>query len=326
MEQNKSLQKIDPEKSLKKLSEDSSLAKRGLRDIGIWPKIEELFEKLKSQYEAEKYQDCVNTAEEILKTDSNHFFTLCYFARSLYFLERYGEALKILERCLEDEKEYYFLWSFRGDVYYKMGKYHETINDYDEALRLELYEAWHQATGEEKKAGFPQYSPEYANAPDKPKATSFWEDEDDNSDQKEIFYFRKAQFYLSTRAGIYNAFKENDIGKKRAVEALKKVIDINPNNWFAINQIVETLDFLAEKQKGVNNQDALNYIDMALHYSPNDTNLLISKAILLYHLGKKENAVELIGMVKEKHPDHDGVDFIYRKINDLEDIQMILIK
>ena len=326
MEQNKSLQKIDPEKSLKKLSEDSSLAKRGLRDIGIWPKIEELFEKLKSQYEAEKYQDCVNTAEEILKTDSNHFFTLCYFARSLYFLERYGEALKILERCLEDEKEYYFLWSFRGDVYYKMGKYHETINDYDEALRLELYEAWHQATGEEKKAGFPQYSPEYANAPDKPKATSFWEDEDDNSDQKEIFYFRKAQFYLSTRAGIYNAFKENDIGKKRAVEALKKVIDINPNNWFAINQIVETLDFLAEKQKGVNNQDALNYIDMALHYSPNDTNLLISKAILLYHLGKKENAVELIGMVKEKHPDHDCGDFIYRKINDLEDIQMILIK
>lgn len=84
MDQSNSLQKIDPEKSLKKLSEDSSLAKRGLRDIGIWPKIEELFEKLKSQYGAEQYQDCTITAEEILKTNSNHFFTLCYYGRSIF--------------------------------------------------------------------------------------------------------------------------------------------------------------------------------------------------------------------------------------------------
>ncbi|HBB56803.1 TPA: hypothetical protein DEW47_03020 [Patescibacteria group bacterium] len=319
MDENKDKKIIkSPYYSLEKLSEDSSLVKRGLRDLSIWPKIEELFKKLKSQYEAEKYPDCIITAEEILKTDSNHFFTLCYFARSLYFVERYEEALKILERCLEDEKEYYFLWSFRGDVYYKMGKYLETINDYDEALRLELYEVWCQVTGDEKKAGFPQYSPEYANAPTKPKASSFWENEDDSGSQEEIFYFRKAQFYLSTRGAIYNEFKENDIGKKRAVEALKRVIDINPSNWFAVNQIVEALDFLAEKQRGVNNQEAFTYIDTALHYDPNNTNLLISKAILLYHLGEKERAVELISMVKEKYPDHDGVDFIYKKINDLE--------
>jgi tetratricopeptide (TPR) repeat protein len=312
MDQNKSLQKIDPEKSLKKLSEDSSLAKRGLRDIGIWPKIEELFEKLKLQYEAEKYLDCVSTSEEILKTDSNHFFTLCYYGRSLFYLGRYDEAIKILEICLKEEKEYYFLWSFYGDVFYKLEQYPEAVKNYDEALKFELYKVWYIANEEDansKNVNHNIKQPGQLNSLDN---YLYYLNEEQVLD--EIGYFRKAQFYLSTRAGIYNAYKENDIGTKRAIEALKKVVEFNSKNWYALNQLTEALEFLAKKIIGVNNQGALTYIEDALKYAPENMNLVSIKAILLDTLGDNEQAVRLIKIAKDKDPYNTDLDFVYKKI------------
>lgn len=313
-DKNKKLIK-SPYYSLEKLSEDSSLVKRGLRDLNVWPKIEELFEKLKELFKAGKIQECINVSEEILKTDSNHFFTLCYYGRSLYLAERYRESVKILDRCLEEEKQYYFLWSFRGDLHYKIGEYLEAIENYDESLKLEMYEIWYKATNNERKAGFPQQSPEFANALDNQMITSF---EDNNSNPDEIYFFRKAQFYLSTRAGIYNAYKENDIGKKRAIEALKEVLKLNSNNWFAKNEIVETLQSLAEGQIGTNNKEALDNINTALEYGADNTNLIVIKAILLHALGDEQSAIKWIGVAKEKYPDNDGIDSIYKKIHNLE--------
>jgi len=72
MNKDKQIQKVS-KLSLEKLSEDSKLAKRGLRDLSIWPKIEELFSKLKSAFENRQINECIKIAEEILQTDSNHF-------------------------------------------------------------------------------------------------------------------------------------------------------------------------------------------------------------------------------------------------------------
>ena len=49
MDKDKQIQKVD-KLSLKKLSENSSLAKRGLRDIGIWPKIQVLLKEIEKQF------------------------------------------------------------------------------------------------------------------------------------------------------------------------------------------------------------------------------------------------------------------------------------
>jgi len=310
MDQNKSLQKIDPEKSLKKLSEDSSLAKRGLRDIGIWPKIEELFEKLKSQYEAKKYQDCIIAAEEILKTDSNHFFTLCYYGRSLFHLERYEEALKIFDRCLEEENEYYFIWSFRGDVNYKLNDYINAVSDFDKSLRFELIEFWYKATGGAREDKHPEL-PQSADALD----NHMYYFNDDNKGLDEICFFRKALFYLSTN---FETYQKDDVGIKRAIEALKEVIKLNHDNWFAKNKLVETLQLLAEKQIGSDNTKALANIDEALNISPSDTNLITIKAILLHALGDKESAAEWIEKAKMIRLDDDGIESIYKKIHNLE--------
>ncbi|HTE49028.1 MAG TPA: tetratricopeptide repeat protein [Candidatus Paceibacterota bacterium] len=245
-----------PYYSLEQLSEDSSLVKRGLRDLSIWPKIEELFLRLKELYKAKKIRDCINVSEEILKTDSSHFFTLCYYGRSLYLAKRYEESLKVLDRCLEAEKQYYFLWSFRGDVYYKMGKYLEAVKNYDESLKLELYEFWYRATGKKRKAGDPWNIPEFIDLLDmlmyhSPNLFSTNTLDDFILDVRffprlnEIGYFRKALFYLSTN---FESYQKDNIGIKRAIEALQKVIKLNPKNWFAKNKITEALESLAKKE------------------------------------------------------------------------------
>jgi len=313
MDKNKQIQKVS-KLSLEKLSEDSKLIKRGLRDLSIWPKIEELFSKLKFAYENKQIEECIKIAEEILQTDANHFFTLCYYGRSLYLLERYETALKILDRCLEEEKDYYFLWSFMGDVYYKMSKYMEAVNAYDKSLKLELYEVWYRANGDERKAEHPSETPE---STDLLENHMYYFDEDNSKNLDEIGFFRKAQSYLSTRAGIYNAYKENDIGIKRAIEALKKVIEINANNWYAKKQIVETLELLAEKKTGEDNKTAIGYIDEALTYDYDNSRLMAIKAILHDSLGDKKNAVEWIKKAKEKDPTNEDLDSVYQKINNL---------
>lgn len=314
MDKDKQIQKV-PKLSLEKLSEDSKLIKRGLRDLSIWPKIEELFSKLKSAYKNGQIAECIKIAEEILQTDSNHFFTLCYYGRSLYLLKRYGEALKILNRCLEEEKEYYFLWSFRGDIYYKMGKYLEVISDYEKSLRLELYEFWYRATGSERKAKDPPKAPESADVLDN-HMYYFSDDNKDNKELDEIGYFRKALFYLFTN---FECYQKDDIGTKRAIEALQSVIKINPGNWFAKNQIVETLESLARKQTSEGQkQEALYNIDRALTYNPRSSNLIAMKAILHEAIGDKENAIKWIKKAKEKDPDNDDLNNVYKKINNLQ--------
>ena len=145
---------------------------------------------------------------------------------------------------------------------------------------------------------------------------------DEDKEQDEMGYFRKAQFYLSTRAGIYNAYKENNIGIKRAIEALKKTIELDPKNWHATSQLTEVSELLAKKYIGENNQEALVYIDQALLYDPENANLLSIKAILLDTLGDNEQAKKIIDKIKEQDPHNPDLDFIYRKINKLEDMQV----
>jgi len=104
MDQNKSLQKIDPEKSLKKLSEDSSLAKRGLRDIGIWPKIQVLLKEIEKQYYSEKnYNRCIELCDEVLKTEPLALLPLCYKAFSYSKLAHHEEALVWYDKALQTE-------------------------------------------------------------------------------------------------------------------------------------------------------------------------------------------------------------------------------
>lgn len=136
MDKDKQIQKIS-KLSLEKLSEDSKLVKRGLRDLNVWPKIEDIFNKLKEKYQADLIDECIQFSLEILNTDPNHFFTLCYYGRCLYKKEDYGKSAEYLTRCLDEESNYFFLWKFRGDCYYKMKEYEKALEDYKKSLALD---------------------------------------------------------------------------------------------------------------------------------------------------------------------------------------------
>ena len=136
MDEDKQIKKVS-KLSLEKLSEDSKLVKRGLRDLNVWPKIEDIFNKLKEKYQAGQIDECIKLCLEVLHTDPNHFFTLCYFGRCLYQKGEYEKSAKYLTQCLDEESNYFFLWKFRGDCYYKLKEYEKALEDYKKSLALD---------------------------------------------------------------------------------------------------------------------------------------------------------------------------------------------
>ena len=126
MDKNKQIQKVD-KFSLKKLSEDSALAKRGLRDLGIWPKIQTLLKEIEKQYFAHNYQKCINLCDEVLASEPLHFPPLYYKACSLVRLEKYAEALAWLNKALEVEPDFEIALSNKGFCLLQLKKYDEAI-------------------------------------------------------------------------------------------------------------------------------------------------------------------------------------------------------
>jgi tetratricopeptide (TPR) repeat protein len=108
MDKDNQIQKV-PKLSLEKLSEDSKLVKRGLRDLNVWPKIEDIFNELKEKYQAGQIDECIKLCIEVLDTDPNHFFTLCYYGRCLYQKDEFEKSAESLTQCLNEENQYFFL-------------------------------------------------------------------------------------------------------------------------------------------------------------------------------------------------------------------------
>lgn len=102
MDKDKQIQKVD-KLSLKKLSEDSSLAKRGLRDIGIWPKVQTLLKEIEKQYFAHNYQKCIDICDEALASEPLLYVPLCFKALCLVRLEKYEEAIIWFDKALQTE-------------------------------------------------------------------------------------------------------------------------------------------------------------------------------------------------------------------------------
>ncbi|MEX0918482.1 MAG: tetratricopeptide repeat protein [Candidatus Paceibacterota bacterium] len=102
MDKDKQIQKVD-KLSLKKLSEDSSLAKRGLRDIGIWPKIQTLLKEIEENYSKKNYDRCIELCDEVLKTEPLALLPLCYKAFSFEQLANYKEAVIWYDKALQTE-------------------------------------------------------------------------------------------------------------------------------------------------------------------------------------------------------------------------------
>lgn len=216
MDRDKQIQKV-PRLSLEKLSEDSKLIKRGLRDLNVWPKIEDIFNELKEKYQAGQIDQCIKLCLEVLYTDPNHFFTLCYYGRCLYQKGEYEKSAKYLTQCLDEESNYFFLWKFRGDCYYKLKEYEKALEDYKESLALD------QTNGAtlDDIAQCSFLLKDFKNAHDYIDQAIQMENESD------IPMIKKAQFF------------EYQEKSAEALEQYKKTLNKFPNSEYARNKISE---------------------------------------------------------------------------------------
>lgn len=216
MNKDKEIQKVS-KLSLAKLSEDSKLIKRGLRDLSIWPKIEELFAKLKTAYENGQIDECMKIAEEILQTDSNHFFTLCYYGQCLYQKGEYEKSIDYLTQCINEEENYFFLWKFRGDCYYKMQDYNKAIDDYNKSLELDPTNG----------ATLDDIAQCYFLLDDMKNAHNYIDQAIQIEAESDIPMIRKAQFF---------EFQQQ---KSKAFDQYKKTLDRFPQSEYAKKKILE---------------------------------------------------------------------------------------
>lgn len=160
MSQNNSLKKIN-DKNTTTLSSKSNLLQRGLQDTKALSAIKDLYQELESKIDSQMYQECIIIAEEILKINPNHLFTLWYYNLALYNIagwetymvthfdqvnhlqktistelniEKYQISQRIFANCLDNDTSlrdaYDDLYSLRGTIYFKMQKYKEAIDDF----------------------------------------------------------------------------------------------------------------------------------------------------------------------------------------------------
>lgn len=206
-----------PYYSLEKLSEDSSLVKRGLRDLNVWPKIEDIFNKLKEKYQAGLIDECIELCLEVLATDSNHFFTLCYYGRCLYQKGEYEKSIEYLTRCLNEENGYFFLWQFRGDSYWKLNDYQNALNDYLKSIELD------SSNG----ASYDNAAMCYSLMGEHDKAHEFIDKAISFEMEEDMPMIRKAQIF------------EFQNLKTEALEQYKKTLSKFPDSEFANKKVLE---------------------------------------------------------------------------------------
>lgn len=156
MDKDKQIQKVD-NLSLKKLSEDSNLAKRGLRDIGIWPKVQTLLKEIDKQYFADNYQKCIDLCDEVLASEPLLYLPLCFKALCLTRLRKYEEAIIWFDKALQTElpleitpleqkyekdervntkPDFEIVIANKGFCLIQLGKYEEAITCLNKALEI----------------------------------------------------------------------------------------------------------------------------------------------------------------------------------------------
>lgn len=120
-----------PYYSLEKLSEDLSLVKRGLRDLGILPQIQTLLHEISIQFHSHNYQKCIELCDETLATEPNTLLFLCYKALSLKELGQLEDSLIWFDKALSIDSEFMVALCNKADILRALGRYEEAITLYD---------------------------------------------------------------------------------------------------------------------------------------------------------------------------------------------------
>ena len=225
---NKEIQKVinlSPEK----LAENATLAKKGLRDLGILPTEQELLKKIRENYTdiylvPEWRHECIKLCEEILSTNKNQYFTLYIYGICLYLngratasVSNYEEAINCASKLLNEwHSDYYdLILKLRADSFYGMENYKDALQDYMQLISLDdPGEPYHQILANMADC--------YHHLGDTKNANLYIDEAIRMSDNNEYHILKKAEFLNDDEA--YNATsKELKIWDEDNMEYMAKL-------------------------------------------------------------------------------------------------------
>lgn len=126
-----------PYYELEKLTKDSAFVKRGLRDLSIWPKIEDLYKQVQEKYNADSINECIGLCLEILDIEPHHLGTLFFYGMCLYKKAEYEKAIIYFTQVIDGAGDLRILVSrYRGACYFETGNYQRAFEDYKAFLPL----------------------------------------------------------------------------------------------------------------------------------------------------------------------------------------------
>lgn len=231
-------------------------------------------ERAELYYQMEQFDLSTRDYETVAGLDAGNKLTDLGIGRNLLRQERYSEAVSSFDRAIRINQDFARGYAFRADAYLGLGDYRKGVADLIKALEIGNDDrAYHTMIGLEGEAR-DELLLKLGIEQKKHPSVAMW------------YYY---QGVIYQYAEIY----------QKAIEAYGKGKKQDNDNIFDLR--------LSEcySEIGVNDL-ALYHIDQALERDTTDAELLMSRADILYEMGRGKEAVEQMDAYVDAFPDYFG--------------------
>lgn len=225
-------------------------------------------------YELKRYDEADNAYRRIITMNPTSVMGYMGLGRDAYAMGNYNEAISQYDNVIKMYADYSSGYAFRAESNLKLGKYLEAINDITKSLSIDNDAKAHHYLFE-----FPADQTNLVVTKLKGMAVK-------NPHDAEWWY------YIGQ---LYNDKKRYD----NAIEALQKAFDIDAYPGF-LEMISDCYQELGDYPR------ALEYVNQALQMTPDDLDLISSKADILGESGDINGAIAEWSNYIERTPDFFG--------------------
>lgn len=243
--------------------------------VSLQPEVTDyLEERAQIYYELEMYDLSDKDYQRITELDEGSVMSYMGIGRNAMMQERYDDALRQFDYVVKMASGYASGYSFRAEAYVRKGEYNKAAEDIVTALEIDGDDKAFYLLGEMADSAKVIIEAKLKAKSLKDKSTPQW------------------QVYL----GIVN---EQVKDYPKAIEYYKKALDLSPTAYYAYRI------YFCNEAMGKYPQ-ALEYIDYAIELDSTDNEDLLSRADLLYYMGRMEECLQTIDKYVDAAPDYFG--------------------
>ena len=240
--------------------------------IALQPDNSEAYEeRAQIYYEQEQYELANKDYERLIELDKGGVMGYMGIGRNAVAQEKYDEAIEQFGYVVKMHSDYSSGYSYRAAAYVKKGEYSKAADDIVKALEIDGDDKAFYLLGVMADSAKMVIEAKLKAKSLKEKSTPEW------------------LLYL----GIVN---EQVKDYPKAIEYYKKALELSPTAYYAYG-IYSCYEVMGKYPQ------ALEYIDYAIELDSTDVSDLLSKADLLYYMGRTEECLQTIGRYVDNAPD-----------------------